>query len=545
MAIQQTKPEMTRVTRWLHNTAEERLARSSDRFNDMSTKTPGEIIHELQVHLIELEIQNDELKKTRGESEESRDRYLDLYDFAPSGYFILSEKACITQVNLSGASLLGIGIKDLILDTFRRYVSPDSLDVWDQFFQHVLEQNEKQTCLICIKQGDGSMIQIRADGVRMETSNGTFQVGLVVSDIADMIPVEADPRKGEERYRLLFLEAPVPYLLLDADGRINEVNKKWLKMLGYERDEVIGRWFADFLPLDKKMLFREQFSLLMKKGEVHDTVFPVQKKNAEIILMSLTGNIWYDPHGSFWQAHCVFQDVTGMICADDVFREREEILKSSLAEKEMLLREIHHRVKNNLSTIISLINLQMASLPSENDRSHYQDLEARIRSMALVYESLHQVKNISQIPVQKYIQNMVQYLIQIFMKRQDIEFLFCIDQGWLSLDTIVPCGLVVNEIITNALKYAFPPEFSGENERGRPCTISIDLKREESHIILKISDNGIGISPEIIRSHQTLGLYLVDFITSHQLRGSVDIITTCGTQFVITFPVRDEEDSCQ
>jgi len=141
-----------------------------------------ELMHELQVHQIELEMQNDELRRAQVIIEESRDRYVDLYEFAPVGYLTLSREGMIAEVNLTGASLLGVERKKLINRRFAGFVSVESRDHWDQHFLSVLQHDERQSCELELQHGDGSGFHARLDCQRME-DDGAFSVRIALSDL--------------------------------------------------------------------------------------------------------------------------------------------------------------------------------------------------------------------------------------------------------------------------------------------------------------------------------------------------------------------------
>jgi PAS domain S-box-containing protein len=143
-----------------------------------------ETIHELNVHQIELEIQNEELKKAHWDLEESRDKFIELYDFAPVGYFTLSDKAIIIEVNLTGASMLGIARCNLILNRFRRFVRQTDHDLWDHFFFNILKQVEKQVCILQIKRVDETMFFASIEGILITRRDGSREIRFVISDVS-------------------------------------------------------------------------------------------------------------------------------------------------------------------------------------------------------------------------------------------------------------------------------------------------------------------------------------------------------------------------
>ena len=163
--------------------------------------------------------------------------------------------------------------------------------------------------------------------------------------------------------------------------------------------------------------------------------------------------------------------------------------------------------------------------------------------MALVHESLYQTKDLSQVNSASYTENLVKQLFQVYGTGANIPCRIDIGDITMPIETAIPCGLVMSEIITNSLKYAFPTTFSCQDQRHEPCTITINLKNEGGYYLLTIEDNGIGIpeGSEADRGH-SLGLYLIRLIVEHQLRGTLQVSTAVGTAYTIRFPVRDVKE---
>ncbi len=183
------------IERMLRDDAEEQQASSLKRSPDLSGKTPEELTHELRVHQVDLEIQAEELRKSKDALAESRDKYLDLYEFAPLGYLSLNDKARITEVNLNGAALLGIERNKLIKAPFSKFMPEKDSDQWHRYFLNVLKQKEKQSCTLMIHRSDGSTFPARLESIRLTGSDGATTVRIAFSDISDIWQIEALQRK--------------------------------------------------------------------------------------------------------------------------------------------------------------------------------------------------------------------------------------------------------------------------------------------------------------------------------------------------------------
>jgi PAS domain S-box-containing protein len=207
----------------------------------------------------------------------------------------------------------------------------------------------------------------------------------------------------------------------------------------------------------------------------------------------------------------------------------EKKVAASLKEKDILLREIHHRVKNNLQIISSLLRLQSRKIEDNSMQEIFQVSQQRIRSIALIHENLYLSDDLGQIDFSKYLRNLTSHLSSInAADAKGINFKISADNIFLDINRAIPCGLLLNELITNALKYAFPEETKGE--------IKIDLERHKKNKLrLSIADNGIGFPKGLdFRKTESLGLQLVNSLIS-QLNGTIKMQQKAGTKFTLVF----------
>jgi two-component sensor histidine kinase len=227
--------------------------------------------------------------------------------------------------------------------------------------------------------------------------------------------------------------------------------------------------------------------------------------------------------------------------------EVEEQLRKSLGEKEILLKEIHHRVKNNLQTVSSILNLQSRSISDPSVVAVFRDSQARVRTMAMIHEKLYRSDDLNRINFAEYGHSLATYLVRsyqvpsrpVFLKMEPSDVR-------LSIDSAVPCGLIINELVTNSLKYAFPPddpELLARPAKGQKNEIHIALAPTQGQqLCLTVSDNGIGFPDAIdFRETSSLGLRLVTTLTD-QLAGTIDLSNRGGTCFKIVFPAQTDKD---
>lgn len=209
--------------------------------------------------------------------------------------------------------------------------------------------------------------------------------------------------------------------------------------------------------------------------------------------------------------------------------QHEEVLKASLREKEVLLKEIHHRVKNNLQVISSLLNLQSGTVTEPAMLAMFTESQNRIKSMALIHERLYQSKDLAKIDFSEYVRNLTNHLYRSYVANANlIKLNLHVENIHLNVDTAIPCGLMINELVSNALKYAFPHGQKGE--------IGISLARQPGEqLVLIVRDNGVGLPQDLdIKSSKSLGLKLVNILTK-QLKGNLDYQVENGTVFKLTF----------
>lgn len=207
-------------------------------------------------------------------------------------------------------------------------------------------------------------------------------------------------------------------------------------------------------------------------------------------------------------------------------------LQKSLEEKEILLKEIHHRVKNNLSLTIGLIKLQQEEIKDESSQKVLADIQERIYTMELLHRKLYESENLNEIDFKEYVYNLVTNISSTYSREKEIKVNIDINNIFLNIETSMPCGLILNEIITNAYKYAFKNNDKAE--------LSISLKKQNDSYLLSIKDNGEGISKNIdISNASTLGLRLINQIAKLQLEGDLSCVNDSGVSYSLLFKEKE------
>ncbi|HEX3037293.1 MAG TPA: histidine kinase dimerization/phosphoacceptor domain -containing protein [Thermodesulfobacteriota bacterium] len=370
--------------------------------------------------------------------------------------------------------------------------------------------------------------------------------------------------EGEERFRLL-VESVKDYaiFMLDPRGYIVSWNIGAERIKGYRAGEIIGRHFSIFYPKEDIERGKPEFELKVAavEGRFEDEDWRIRKDGslfwANVVITAIR-----DENGNLRGFSKVTRDLTERKRAEEALRrskekleirveertkeltetneelkkeiaERvqvEEQLNISLREKEVLLKEIHHRVKNNLQIISSLLNLQSKYIKGQKAREKFKESQNRVKSMALIHEKLYQSENLEEINFAGYIKSLVNYLIGSYGVSSDIKLSVDIDNISMSIDKAIPCGLITNEIVSNSLKHAFPDREKGE--------VRVSLHVGNTDYIMSISNSGTPFPKNVdFRNTKSLGLRLVCALVD-QLQGTIELNRSNGTEFKITFPIQ-------
>ena len=348
----------------------------------------------------------------------------------------------------------------------------------------------------------------------------------VSSDITERKQAEAALRESEEKFSIMFHATPIATVLATVpEGRIHDVNDAWLHLTGFKsKEEALGKT-SDDLGLAQDEEARERILEEFRLNGMVSNAEMTFRDSAGLERIVLVGLSPVNIGGSKFLLSTNL-DITERKKAD-------EALRASLAEKEVLLKEIHHRVKNNMQVISSLISLQTGSpATSKSDQAvarALEDLRGRVRAMALVHEKLYQSQNMSRIDFAAYAESLLRSVWRAnAIDAARVELRLQLQPMLLSADSAVPCGLILNELATNALKHAFP-------SREGVVTVSL-LNGADGQACLKVSDNGIGLPADLDwQQSQTLGLQLVSMLT-RQLGGTIEVDSRQGegTEFRIT-----------
>jgi two-component sensor histidine kinase len=306
--------------------------------------------------------------------------------------------------------------------------------------------------------------------------------------------------------------------------------------------EILYKAYKDMGRNDDALSHHEKFKLvsdsilnqdITRQVSELEMAFETNKKNQEIERLSLEDQIKSSRLSSQkkWIGGLIFGLATLAFLLYRLFRQKQQIneqnerIIKTLDEKELLLKEIHHRVKNNLQLISSLLSLQSRSIEDDVARQAIDEGQARVRSMALIHQDLYNKDNLTAVNTREYLSKLTQELAYTFGVSSNIEIQLNVDDMLIDVSTIVPVGLIINELVTNSMKYAFPDQSSGK--------ITISLSESDQKLNLMVKDNGIGYNPDSKRTG-SFGLTLIKALTK-QLDGDMEMKFDPGTEINITF----------
>ena len=338
-------------------------------------------------------------------------------------------------------------------------------------------------------------------------------------------------RANEEKYRRLFDNAPLGIFQASLAGQVISINPAFAHMLGYDSpadamnniQDVATDLFAD--PNRRA----ETIRLMVEHPDLRTFENVYRRKDGSAFIGQLHALLVRDAEGRLVRTEGMVEDITER-------KQAEAKIQATLEEKETLLREVHHRVKNNLQVIIALIKMRARATQDAATLQFLKELESQARTMSLVYEQLYQSENLAQVNMAQYLRQLTFNVLDTYGRRDSLQFHL---DAPLLLDVAqaTPCGLIVNELFSNILKHAFPPGF-----KEKP-TVSITLRREDKTYHLTVSDNGVGFPPGYDwRAGQSMGLRLVNLWATHQLGGTLTVSGETGATFAITFGLEEERD---
>jgi PAS domain S-box-containing protein len=424
------------------------------------------------------------------------------------------ESGTILEANEALCRTFGYAQEELIGNNICIVVPPDHREDVKSHIQHlmnggVLEHEVDNTAK------DGTVHRMELRETTVPLADGRTGILVVANDITGR-------KRAEEENKILKLSIDLHFdgaYWHDSNNRFVYVNEAGCRALGYSREELIGKSLGEINPRATPERLNQVWDKLRRERVFFTESVHRRKDGSEFPVEVVATYVRYDGR----EYTCGFaRDITER-------RQVDERLRTSLREKETMLKEIHHRVKNNLQVISSLLSLQSNHVKDHESLALFRETQNRVRSMAMIHEKLYQSNDLARIDFADYVESLTGHLSRSYVvDPQIVSLSINVDRILMSVDKAVSCGLIINELVTNSLKHAFP--------QGRSGHIVVALRSGDgSHLSLNVSDDGIGLPQGFdIRATKSLGLQLVSSLTE-QLDGTLVVRSDRGTEFTISF----------
>ena len=393
-----------------------------------------------------------------------------------------------------------------------------------------LSHEENLLGLLAISRTVGGPSGYERENELLRTVQAIISQGIVLNrTIADLLNLESYNEKILDSLN----DMGDTLVILNQDGRINQVNKATCALLEYSEEELVGAPIQNFLADDGGVLSGEGLRELLQNRPVSNRELSYRAKSGLPIPMLFSGSSLSGENGGSREIIGIARDMTER-------RKAEEAMKNLL-----LVKEIHHRIKNNLQVISSLLVLQASYVQDEEVKDMFRESQFRVRSMALIHEKLYRSQTPSEIDFSEYAQDLARSLLSSYnLGESKVELSIDIADAVLGMDSAVPCGLIINELVSNALKHAFPDRASGRilvwmRPAERPAWAASGGSgasgASDRFFELRVHDDGVGLPENLdIATANTLGLKIVRTLT-RQLKGVIDIGREGGTKVSIVF----------
>jgi PAS domain S-box-containing protein len=315
---------------------------------------------------------------------------------------------------------------------------------------------------------------------------------------------------------MVFHTIPDQIAILDNNHKIIQVNEAMAKSMGVKPEDLVGKFCFEVVHGTESPIDNCPHSMLLHNNKEHSSV--VHEENMGGFFLVTTTPI-RNGEGKVMGSVHMAKDIT-----DRMILEKQ--LESALDDKDMLMKEVHHRVKNNLMIISSLLNLQSRNIEDEVTRDIFKDSQSRAKCMALIHDKLYRSGDLKKIDMADYIQSLIKDIYQIYVLHGNIDVNTDLEKVMVDINTAIPLGLIINELLTNSFKYAYPEEKKG--------TVDVKFKKlGKERYYLEISDQGVGLPPELDpKDCDTLGMQLIYNLTG-QLKGTMEIDSSNGTDVKI------------
>jgi PAS domain S-box-containing protein len=474
---------------------------------------------ELKERLVELELKSEELQRT----DQERERYLDLYDLAPVGYFSMNGEGLVTKANHTAAAMLGREKEEVTGQALLRFIAVEDGQVYSAHLEHLARTGTPQMCEVRMNRKDGShlWVSMHATAALFELQTITsFRIAII--DITQRRQAEEKLRESEETFRAHVENSFDVIFTLDREGTFIFVSPAWERHFGYPTTEVTGKSFVPFVhPDDATPLIVYLKRVLDTRQSETSPPYRVRHANG--------GWVWFIANSTPYvnaKGEIIFVGVGHDIT---LRRQAEEEINTLLQEKELILREVHHHIKNTMHTMMGLLLQQSKTIDDPKAVSALRDAGSRLQSMGALYDRLYRSEGFREISIKEYFPPLIEEIAGMYPGREKVKIETDIADFALGRKILSPLGIIVNELITNAMKYAFIGRDSGL------IKASVSLAGRRATLIFEDNGNGLPESVDIEKS-KGFGLRLVSQL-ARQLKGSIRLERQGGTRFILEFDV--------
>lgn len=467
-------------------------------------------------------IHDSKLNETLASLEQSRDLYAKLYDYSAVGLLTLDEKGIIQNLNFKLASMLGVERNSIAGIPFLVYVAKENIQHYLNYLKNLNRLREDDVIEFRLNTRNDEIIMVEMHSTIITDYNpGSYLIQNTIHDITKRKIAEQNHLESENRFKVMADNAPVLIWMVGLDGKINYLNKQFLEFSGKTLENGLGDALTGNLHPDDRENCLNEFASAFKKREEFRLSYRVKNGSGEYR--------WLLGNGVPRYSNDEFVGYVGS--AIDITEQKnfEYEQDKTIKEKIVLMKEIHHRVKNNLQIISSLLNLQFSKYDNPEIQEALLTSKNRIKTMTLIHENLYKSDNIAEVRADIYLDNLISNIFETYRKfDHQINLFKEIDTFSVDADTAIYIGLILNELLTNSLKFAFHESKKGD--------IFIKLRKlENCKQQLEISDNGTGLPAEFdITKKKSLGLMLVTSLVD-QMKGKLSVNSNNGTSYNITF----------
>ncbi len=459
------------------------------------------------------------------ETEQKLSRYGDLLDSITTnvneGILRSTPDEGLVYVNEAFVNMFGYGSKEEVMETPPEQFYADEGRRWE-LVEKLKEEGQIINEEILLRRKDGTSFWALENSILVKSDGKTY-IDAVINDISERKQAEQALRESEEKYRTILKNMEDGYFETNLEGDFTFFNDALARIMGYPKEELLGMNNRDYMDEENARKVYESFNKVYRTGEPEKGFdWELTTRDGTRIYVEASVNLKRDADGEPAGFRGIIRDITER-------KQKERQIKASLKEKEVLLGEIHHRVKNNLAVISGLLFLQAEKTSHDSAKNLLKQSQSRINSMAIVHEMLYENHTFSNIDPGSYIRQLIGHISgNLSLEGKEIKTEVHTGDLQFDINMAIPCALIINELLTNAYKYAFRDRDSGH--------IEVSVTQEGDNYRIEVTDDGVGIPEEMKEgSGEGLGLFLVRTL-SKQLQGELRVENNGGSRFVITFP---------